>query len=250
MYFAYLDEFGHIGPYVGRAHPKYNESPIFGLGGILLPAGEVRGFATWFYQLKSRLLSWEIEQSGQASYLWEKKGSQLYTTQNILAYRELRVATNRLLNHLRSLGGCCFYVGLEKYSLPAEHNSKNLFLAVLRETIKRIDQFCEGKASPWLLIMDEQEKSEFRKQIVSAASASMFGPDRRTRLTEPPLQAESHLFQTLQCADWICGLVGRLGTYTCRPEEYPDLDWTARYFQKRLNELSPFSAFRRRPQGL
>src|SRR5271155_5390943 len=102
MYFAYVDEFGHIGPYAGRAAPKYNESPIFGLGGIILPANEVRSFATWFYQLKSNLLSWEIGQSGQAPYLWEKKGAQLYTTENVLRYRQLRVATNRLLSHLQS----------------------------------------------------------------------------------------------------------------------------------------------------
>lgn len=248
MYFAYVDEFGHIGPYAGRAAPKYNESPIFGLGGILLPANEVRAFATWFYQLKSNLLSWEIGQSGQAAYLWEKKGSQLYTTENILRYRQLRVATNRLLSHLQSRGGLCFYVGLEKYAAPHDHDSKTLFLAVLRETIKRIDQFCERNACPWLLIMDEQEKNEFRKQIVSTSSVSMFGPDRRTRLVEPPLQAESHLFQTLQCADWICGMVGRLGAYLCRPDEYADLDWSARYFQDRLNRVSPFSAFRRRPR--
>ena len=41
-YFAYLDEFGHIGPYVSRADPRYKESPVFGLAGFVLPAAEVR----------------------------------------------------------------------------------------------------------------------------------------------------------------------------------------------------------------
>lgn len=27
-YFAYLDEFGHIGPYISRNDKKYNTSPI------------------------------------------------------------------------------------------------------------------------------------------------------------------------------------------------------------------------------
>ena len=36
--FAYLDEFGHIGPYVARQHPSYKESPVFGLAGFVLPA--------------------------------------------------------------------------------------------------------------------------------------------------------------------------------------------------------------------
>jgi hypothetical protein len=220
MYIAYLDEFGHIGPYTGRHRAKHNESPVFGLGGIVLPAVEVRQFATWFYQLKTKLLALEIEGSGEAAYSWEKKGSQLYTTKNVRKYRQLRIATNRILNHLEKIGGACVYVGLEKYSTPEEHNSKNVYLAVLRETIKRVDQLAERNGKQWLLIIDEQEKSKFRKQIVSTASIAMFGPDRRTRLIEPPIQAESHLFQTLQCATgfaaWWAGLehlsVGRMNT--------------------------------------
>lgn len=247
MYIAYLDEFGHIGPFTGRGEGKFNESPIFGLGGIILPATEVRAFATWFFQLKSNLLAWEIQHSGEAAYTWEKKGAQLYTTTNILKYPELRKATNRLLNQIEKIGGQCVYVGLEKYSNPEDHNAKSLYLAVLRETIKRIDQFNERKADQWLLIVDEQEKSQFRKQIVATAAAEMFGPSRRIRLIEPPIQAESHLYQTLQCADWICGLVGRLEAYLCQPEQYPELDWTTKYFQARLSKLAPFSSIRPRP---
>lgn len=56
LYFAYLDEFGHIGPYVARDDPKHNDSPVFGLGGMILPYTEIRAFTTWFYQLKCRLL--------------------------------------------------------------------------------------------------------------------------------------------------------------------------------------------------
>ncbi len=249
MYIAYLDEFGHIGPFTGRQQERFNESPLFGLGGIVLPATEVRAFATWFFQLKSNLLAWEIKHSGEAAYTWEKKGAQLYTTKNILKYKELRTATNRILNHISRVGGQCVYVGREKYSIPEDHDAKSLYLAVLRETIKRIDQFSERKDDQWLLIVDEQEKSQFRKQIVATASTDMFGPARRIRLIEPPIQAESHLFQTLQCADWICGLVGRLGAFVCRPDEYPELDWTATYFQARLNRLAPFSSFRKRPES-
>jgi hypothetical protein len=48
-YIAYLDEFGHIGPFVSRDHPQHNTSPVFGLGGFVLPSSKVRAFATWFY---------------------------------------------------------------------------------------------------------------------------------------------------------------------------------------------------------
>jgi len=52
MIFAYLDEFGHIGPFYGREHPSYNTSPVFGLAGILLPEESVRPFATFFLKAK------------------------------------------------------------------------------------------------------------------------------------------------------------------------------------------------------
>ena len=35
-YFAYLDEFGHIGPYVSRADARHNGSPVFGLAGTII----------------------------------------------------------------------------------------------------------------------------------------------------------------------------------------------------------------------
>ena len=57
---AYLDEFGHVGQYVSRTHSHFKTSPVFGLGGILLPAEEVREFAIFFYQLKCQLLAWDI----------------------------------------------------------------------------------------------------------------------------------------------------------------------------------------------
>ena len=44
IYIAYLDEFGHVGPYVSRTHPRHNDSPVFGFAGFVMPAEEVRGF--------------------------------------------------------------------------------------------------------------------------------------------------------------------------------------------------------------
>jgi hypothetical protein len=34
LYIAYLDEFGHDGPFISRNHEKHNTSPVFGLGGF------------------------------------------------------------------------------------------------------------------------------------------------------------------------------------------------------------------------
>jgi hypothetical protein len=72
----------------------------------------------------------------------------------------------------------------------------------------------------------------------------MFGDARRERMIEPPIQAESHLFQTLQCADWISGLVGRAGCYLVAPTEYQDLIWVPKYFSHRLARAAPTSGIR------
>lgn len=245
-YLVYLDEFGHIGPFVSREDPKHNTSPVFGLGGFLLPSSKVRAFATWFYQLKRNLLQFEIDRDGIPPYQWEKKGSALYTTTNVLKYRELRNATFRLMNRVERDGGRVFYVGMQKTHPPESHNPKKLFLAVLREAIKRIDQLCAASDAHFQIILDEMKgQDDFRTQIVAEASIQMFGEARATTMIEPPIQAESHLFQTLQCADWFCGLVGRVGCYQVLPESYPELGWTAKYFIHRLNRAAPNSGIRR-----
>jgi len=113
-YIVYLDEFGHIGPYISRTDPRHNDSPIFGLAGFALPVEKVRNFGTWFIQRKEELLGWEIERAGAHPATWEKKGAALYTLRNIRKYRELRTFTNRFLNKIRNCNGFIFYVGVEK----------------------------------------------------------------------------------------------------------------------------------------
>jgi hypothetical protein len=49
MYLVFLDEFGHIGPFSSKTAPRFNESPVFGLAGYLMPEESVRKFATWFF---------------------------------------------------------------------------------------------------------------------------------------------------------------------------------------------------------
>lgn len=243
-YIAYLDEFGHIGPYKSRHDPRYHDSPVFGLAGLILPFDQVRSFATWFFQLKCNLLRFEIRRDGTHPAKWEKKGASLYTTKNVQTYPQLRQATNRLFNKISSSGGHVFYVGLQKRFPPGMHDPVSLYRAVLMEAIKRLDQYCMVRESIFLVVIDEQG-DEFRKEIVEASGRTMFGEDGRKSLIEPPIQAESHLYQTLQCADWICGLVGRLGCHGTRPDEYPDLEWAERYFGDRIRKVAPGSGIRK-----
>ena len=240
-YFAYLDEFGHIGPYISRTHPKYKESPVFGLAGFILPADEVRGFGTWFFQRKCELLEFEINRSGEHPAFWEKKGSSLYTVTNVTRYPELRSFTNRLFNKIEKLNGFVFHVGIKKTASPEKHNPNQLYTSVLVEAIKRIDGFCNPPEN-FILLLDEHER---RSALLTAAAQSMYqGRSRRRHLIEPPFQLESHRYQTLQAADWIAGLVGRLGAIWADPDAYPDNVVFRRYFESRLNRASQHSGIR------
>jgi Protein of unknown function (DUF3800) len=244
-YIVYLDEFGHVGPFVSRSHARHNTSPVFGLGGFVLPVERVRSFASYFYHLKCNLLAFEIERAGVPPYLWEKKGASLYTTENVLKYPELRRATARLLNRIERGAGMVFYVGMQKTQASEEHDPKALYRAVLREAIKRLDDFCGRDEAQFMIVVDELQNRKFREEIVAEASCEMFGDPGRIRMIEPPIQAESHLFQTLQCADWICGLVGRAGCHLVAPADYEELDWVPKYFSDRLARIAPISEIRR-----
>ena len=243
-YLAYLDEFGHIGPYVSKEDPKYHESPVFGFAGFVLPAEEVRGFGTWFFQRKGELLNAEIQRSGKHAAAWEKKGSSLYTVRNVLRYPELRHFTYRLFNKIKSLRGLGFYVGIKKTAPPAKHRPKILYTRVFLEAIKRIDAFCATDCQPpnnFLLILDEHQQ---RADLITRAAQSMYGKEQRRHLIEMPFHLESHRYQTLQAADWIAGLVGRLGAIWADPAAYAENDVFRKYFEQRLNRICLRSGIR------
>jgi hypothetical protein len=245
LYLAYFDEFGHVGPFISSEDSKHNTHPVFGLGGLVLPSDKVRHFSTWFFKLKNKLLDFELKQSAEHPAKWEKKGSSLYTVRNVTQYRVLRQATFTLLNKIRNLGGFTIHVGVEKRRDVSTHNSKKLFHSVLRELIKRLDEECKQRGSNFMMVLDEQEQNVMRKEIVETASLAMFGPDFRARLIEPPMQVESHLYQTVQCADWLCGLFGRLSHFECSPDDKPDFQIFQKYFLQRTQTCSLRSGLRR-----
>lgn len=257
-YFIYLDEFGHIGPFIDRNDPRHNTSPIFGFAGIALPVAEVRKFSTYFYKLKANLLSWEVEnmESPVPLYQWEKKGSRLYTVQNIEKYHELRQATFRLMNRLKSIDGFVFYNGIEKEPPSSNHTPEALYFSVLRDCIRRLDKYCHNNGATFSMLLDAVDSDEpgarrkFRLNGISAASSEMFGYHNGypcKMLLEPPYQLESHLYQNLQCADWFCALIGRRLTYTVQPTTYKDYKIVEDYFGSRLDGILKANSIRKLP---
>lgn len=240
-YVVYLDEFGHVGPFVSRFHEHHKTSPVFGFGGFLLPVNAVRDFAIYFYRLKCQLLKIEIDSQGLPPYRWEKKGAQLYTIRNIQTYQALRTATNRMLNKIRQMNGWVIHAGVHKATEPSAHLPTQTFKQQLLRSMKLADQHCAAQHATFMLLLDEQRGgSVWREHHVEACTLAMFSdtPKQCRTLIEPPIQGESHLFQTLQCADWLCGLIGRLCAYQVEPEQYADWEIFHRYFHQRLRNAT------------
>jgi Protein of unknown function (DUF3800) len=245
MYIAFLDEFGHIGPFISRSDRRYNHNPVFGLAGYIIPSDHVRHFATWFYQLKNQLLASEISRSGTHPATWEKKGTDLFTTINIYQYRNVPLAGFRIINKIYKLDGRLFFYGRQKYLPPHKSNSDGLYNTVMSHSIRQLDNFCVTKNKKFMVILDQHEN---RIKLLATASKTMFGDQPARCLLEPPFQVESHLYQTIQAADWIATLVSRLTAYRVLPTQYIDWQWAERLFGRRIDENATHSMlWRQRP---
>ncbi|WP_224400203.1 DUF3800 domain-containing protein [Corynebacterium poyangense] len=215
MLIAYLDEFGHQGPYIRHDHRKYNTHPCFGYAGFVLPADNVRRMGGYVKYIKEKLLAWEIEHSGKPSDQWEKKGSALLTTTNIDQYSdEILPALQRIYRKLGNLDGPIFFYDQQKPIGPVsltKKTSQDRENHCLIQAINRLGSFASDNDEQLLVIMDATD-TDNRERAVATLGATIYSRNNKENrsIIEIPLQTESHLYNTVQMADWTCALLGRL----------------------------------------
>jgi hypothetical protein len=236
--FVYLDEFGHIGPFMSRAAPKYNESPVFGLAGIILPEKAIRPFATTFLQLKAHVFEGEIKKSGLLASQWEKKGIEIFTPKQVAKYPHFRGTGFRLINHIRDCGGHVFYYGRVKIQGSTAVNSIGLYTTILSSAIRQLEKYGISTDKNFAMVVDQHSA---RKQLLITASKTMFGQKPAKHLVSPPFEVESYINQNIQAADWIAAIVARLWAYETRPTEYADHEKFKNYFWQRLHQVTTHS---------
>mgnify|MGYP001758748227 CR=1 FL=1 len=218
MLIAYLDEFGHQGPYIRHDHRKYNTHPCFGYAGFLLPADDVRRMGGYFKYVKEKLLAWEIEHSDIPADRWEKKGSALLTTANISQYSdEIFPALSRIYRKLGELNGQIFFYGQQKPIGPVsetKETSQDRENHCLIQAINRLGKLASDKGERLMVIMDATD-TDNRERAVATLAATIYSRNNKENrsVIEVPLQTESHLYNTVQMADWTCALLGRLTDY-------------------------------------
>ena len=213
MLIAYLDEFGHIGPYISESHPKFNTHPIFGYAGFVMPAENVREFGGYFEYIKESLLRFEIERDGAHPRRWEKKGASLFTTKNIEQYPELTRAFKRLMGKLNKLGGKVIFYGQVKPTGSAKETGETAAersAHALRQTLQRLSWHA-GRLDRDIMIVLDSVDDKPRLEAVSVMASFIYSNSKNDlrRVVEAPMQVESHLYATIQFADWLCALLGR-----------------------------------------
>ncbi|WP_176491638.1 DUF3800 domain-containing protein [Curtobacterium sp. 'Ferrero'] len=214
MLLAYLDEFGHIGPYIAPDHPKFNTHPVFGYGGFVLPAESVRAFGGYFEHLKESLLDFEIKQAGAHPRRWEKKGASLLTTRNHERYgTEIDPVLRRLSRKLNQLGGKAVFYGQVKPVGSAKEtgeSSADRSAHMLRQVILRLSKYADDRDEGIMIFLDAVD-TEPRLAAVSATASFIYSgrPEHVKRVMEVPMQLESHFYGTTQYADWICAMLAR-----------------------------------------
>jgi Protein of unknown function (DUF3800) len=236
--FVYLDEFGHMGPFMARTAAKYNESPVFGLGGLILPEAAIRPFATKFLQLKEHIFKNEIKKSGVIAGAWEKKGTSIFTAKQLAKYPHFKSTGFRLINSIRNAGGKIFYYGREKIAGTTDVNPMGLYTTVLGHTIRQLENYSASVNTNFVMVVDEHSA---RKSLLETAAKSMFGETPALHLLSPPFEVESYITQNIQAADWLCAILGRLWAHQLRPQEYADHTNFRNYFWDRLHQVTTHS---------
>ena len=211
---------------------------------MLIPVRHVREFAIYFYKLKCHQLAWDLQHKSPRQlppYQWEKKGASIYTPTNIAKYQSLRRSRFRLLNQIKQVGRYMFYTGEHTTAAPDTHDSTETFKRQLLRSIRKIDRFCAQEGSTFMVLLDEQHTgNEWCERNVEACMLAMFKDESKKyrALIEPPVQGESHLFQILQCADWIGGLIGRLMALAVAPEEFRNGGDCKKYLSSRVAAIA------------
>lgn len=253
LYIVYLDEFGHVGPYLSHDDSQHKTHPVFGLGGFVLPAAKARSFSSFFFKLKQQLFRrYDIpaarkkaEKNGELFQLstWEKKGSKQYSVTNLRNYKNYLVrSTNRVINRISNDSGFLFYVGETKH-IGVENSPQQVYSSSLREVIKRLDDEFKTQDAQFLIFMDDHET---RTQIVKNALYEMH-QQQKYQLIEAPVQVDSKLYQTIQCADWLCAIYGKLAFYAAKPDNKPEYKLFETYFGDRIAQAQKRSSVSKRP---
>lgn len=243
MQSVFLDEFGHIGPYISLDHKRFNTSPVFGVAGFYVHHTRVRDLAHWFYKLKCSSFEEEISESTFHPSAWEKKGNELFTHSR--AYKNKRRAYS-VISQVKAEGGRLFFYGMEKPYHPEGLSAASLYSRILREALIQLEKHFKKKGQVFQVIIDQHND---RSKLMTAASKVMYQSHGVHSLVELPYQVESHLYSTVQMADWIASIIGSIAAGQSDPAYKDEYEWAEKYFGQRMRHAATASTVKLRSRA-
>lgn len=209
MWLVFLDEFGHDGAYVSRDHPRFNQSPVFGLGGLALREHSAIDFALDFGRLKANTLGWPYRYREAKGRTIFKAGAFDDSLGSSRRHHTANVA-NRFLSLVRKHEGHVLYRGIVKASDIADHSASKVHMACLRRVFATVNSYCGESESYFLMSFDRHETHLKKMQFISGAHRDS---DGKVRIADYPHDLESRYHNSIQAADWVCALLGRVWAY-------------------------------------
>ncbi|WP_328587437.1 DUF3800 domain-containing protein [Corynebacterium liangguodongii] len=136
-------------------------------------------------------------------------------------------ALQRIYRKLGSLDGHIFFYGQQKPLGPVsqtKETSQDRENHCLIQSINRLGTFASNKNEHLMVVMDATD-TDNRERAVATLGATIYSRNNKENrsIVEVPLQTESHLYSTVQMADWTCALLGRLTDYHFA--EHSEFSW-------------------------
>jgi len=233
MLVAYIDEFGHAGPFISADHKKFNHHPVFGYAGFILPAENARTMSAMFKRERDTLFQVQIQASDTPNQ-YEKKGNEYFSTGSINDNPSQIRVFRSLLKKLYRQGGKLFYYGDEKSRGTVKQTGREAGQTIqeaLQEAVNRICRHADSENQDVLIIADsitDKTRREMAAQTYAHIYSRSTTHKEMKRIIEVPLHIESKLNTNIQFADWICALISRASHYQLvRDSEFA---WAAQHF--------------------
>lgn len=211
QYALYLDETGST-----EAHSipvKNGDTPIFTLGGVILPLERWREYDRKYLYLKRDFFKAEIDRSKKTDSAWEIKGTDLFAPRNAASERN-KVFVYKVFDLIKDFGGRVIGVTfLKSVKDPMSHTS--IYTKGLQIIAERYDIFLREMNGSGILIIDSRmahtRKGGGLDYTVAVSYLSfIFGNAQGRqlkRIIEGPIFADSGLTAGLQLADIVSGLI-------------------------------------------
>ncbi len=237
----YLDETGTTEPH--KLPVPQGATPLFTLGGIVLPLDRWRDYDRAYLYLKREFFKKEIDQSSKIDATWEVKGTDLLSPRNANSERN-KVFCYRVLDLAKQFGGKVLGVTFLK-SVKSPMPRTSIYTKGLQILAERFDVFLREIDGAGVLIMDSR-MAHTRKgggldyTVAQSYLSFIFGNKEGQllkRIIEAPMFADSGLTAGLQIADIMSGLIytnayrDKLAPNGADPAcGYLDYTHTARYY--------------------